>query len=127
MNSPWDYPHTRGPRSPIRDKRDPGHQWARYVFRPHTVYELWLEGECVYVGMTCNLESRLSSHRKVGWIKWDEVRTTAVSDRTSAEGLERRLIFLLRPRCNQKWNPDHERSLMSWCKPLSVLAAAAFP
>lgn len=127
MNSPWDYPHTHAPRPRERDPRDPGFQWARHVFEPHTVYELWRGGECVYVGMTCDLASRLASHRKVALIQWDEVRTTAVSDRTSAEGLERRLIFLLRPPHNNRWNPDQEPNLARYYRPLRVLADAASP
>lgn len=93
--------------------------------RPHVVYELWLRGECQYVGLTVSLARRLKEHRPR--IAWDEVRTTEVGSQLSAEGLEARLIFALRPPHNRRWNPNHERGIGSRCYPLRTLAAALGP
>lgn len=87
--------------------------WARFPddHRPHFVYELWAGPRCLYVGMTVNLRSRLGDHRRYR-PGFTEVRTTEVSSRNSAEGLERRLIFLLRPSNNLQWNPEYDKSLV---------------
>lgn len=108
------YPHQMPPRWIAPEPSDPGSAWSPVVFKPHVVYELWQNGECLYVGISSNLEGRLRDHRKT-WREgqwWDEVRTTAVSDRRVAEGLERRLIFILRPKRNKAWNPDQKPWLL---------------
>lgn len=104
--------------------------WARRPndLRPHTVYELWAGTECIYVGMTVNLRGRLADHRRYrnGWPRVTEIRTTEVSCRNSAAGLEERLIFLLRPSENSRWNPDYDKSLLTR-RGFRVLLDAASP
>lgn len=76
--------------------------------RPHVVYIAWHDDLPLYVGMTNNLERRLSAHRSSkssGWTtRYTHIEFVEVKNRTAAERLERQVIADLRPGGN-RWQP----------------------
>lgn len=71
-----------------------------------TVYRLFdVDGACLYVGMTSNLNSRLAAHRRKPWgSAIAEVRTQTFDDKDEASGIERTAIRFHRPAHNVQWN-----------------------
>lgn len=75
--------------------------------RPHVVYEFWMGEVCLYVGMTRNLKSRLSDHRRNNTYHRaaTELRVTDCPNRRAAEILEHRRIVEARPANNRRGVP----------------------
>jgi len=70
--------------------------------RPHFVYQLWgAHGECLYVGCTSDLLSRLLTHSKAHWFEdVREVKAKRYMGRTAALNEERHLIATHQPTHN---------------------------
>lgn len=98
---------------------------ARYC-RPHKVYEMWAGDRCIYVGMTVDLEHRLTDHRKTSfwWSETTAIHSTEYADWHSAEWAERHCILMLRPAYNLRWNPNQDPTLLARPSIVAFLARA---
>ena len=67
------------------------------------VYVLWIGHRIVYVGQSCNIYSRLQSHKNR--IKYTHVSLLNFKDFNTMENVEKALIQKHKPMFNKKWNP----------------------
>jgi predicted GIY-YIG superfamily endonuclease len=105
---------------------------SKILDRPASVYELWAGDQCLYVGCTVNLRSRISDHSRYfyHWAQVTEVRVRDFPTHSQALAAESALIYTLRPPENIRHNPDHDRGLLGVPKRIAQFrarAAAGFP
>jgi hypothetical protein len=88
-----------------------GH-WFRYDNEPNWVYSFWQGDECLYVGITNNLNRRIAAHRtsQPWWCLVDRIVSDEVLGRGAAMLFEEHDIIKYRPRFNVQYNPDRKAS-----------------
>lgn len=75
--------------------------YNRNADKPHFVYELWSDRECLYVGMTINVGARLTAHTKQPWWRYvADVKARRYGHRDDAWAEEAATIARYQPRHN---------------------------